>query len=226
MKPRPLCNKLNEMLERGLERGVFLAIQTHVLAGPLGRESLGPTTTLGMVADFGINLHEFVKVLDEGRYSAVFSNYAILRIECSFDSDRLRRHRYSYIPCPVEPTSLLGRPPDKPIVEWIVDVVSAGGDDLFRSLGAYRFDFDSALLNSAVEGHPASHLTFVSPECRMPVRSPMSISHFMNFIFDNFYKGDREFWLDYAPFLSSYGIEDTITEGEQLLHHIYWRDEL
>jgi hypothetical protein len=59
----------------------------------------------------------------------------------------------------------------------------------------------------------------------MPVCSPMSISHFLNFVFDNFQKAAARFWLNYAPFLKSDGIESTITESEQLLHHVFWLED-
>ena len=226
MRPRPLCTKLNEMLTSGLELGVFSAIQTHVVTGPLGRETLGPTTDIGMVSDFGVSLPEFVRLLEKQQFSAVFDDYSILMIECSFSADRIRRHRYSYIPCPVEPRLIVDRPQLIPIDEWISDRVSTAQSSPFRSMGTYRFDFDMALAESLVEGHPASHLTFASPSCRMPVCSPMSISHFLNFIFDNFQRPAARFWSDYAPFLTSTGIESTITEQEQLLHHIFWREEV
>jgi hypothetical protein len=94
--------KLNEMLLGGLELGVFSAVQTHKLTGPLGRESLAPATQIGMISDFGVSVPEFVRLLEQEKYSAVFDDYAILIIECSFSANRLRRHRYSYIPCPIE----------------------------------------------------------------------------------------------------------------------------
>jgi len=48
MRPRSLCDKLNEFLTTGLANEVFLAIQTHLLADNWRRQSLGPVTAPGM----------------------------------------------------------------------------------------------------------------------------------------------------------------------------------
>src|SRR5262249_50819453 len=100
MRPRPLCEKLNEFLATGLEEGIFQAIQTHILEGNTDRESLNPQFAPGMVSDVGIAIDEFLAALDESHYSAVFFDGALLIMQCTFSHNMLQTHRYSYIPCP------------------------------------------------------------------------------------------------------------------------------
>jgi hypothetical protein len=121
MRPRPLCNKLNEFLTAGLEKEIFLAIQPHLLDGDGGRQSLGPQAAPGMISAGGISIDEFLAILDENRYSAVFPDGALLIIQCTFSNDELDSHRYSYIPCPVDPSSLLSRPDEITLADWLRD---------------------------------------------------------------------------------------------------------
>jgi hypothetical protein len=226
MRPRALCNKLNELFERGLGEGVFLAIQPHLLTQHRRFETLEPAVALGMLSDFGVSISEYLDLLENNRYSAVFSDYAVVTIQCTFASERLRTHRYSYVPCPVRPELMADRSAEEALADWIRSGIAAAGIESFRSVGTYRFDFVDVTTRQDTDPHPVSHFTFASPNCRLPVRSPMGISQLFHFLFDNFYRRYRRFWQEFAPFLSCFGIEDTITADEQLLHHLNWIDEL
>ncbi|MGY8704273.1 DUF2290 domain-containing protein [Bradyrhizobium sp. 18BD] len=225
MKPRALCNKINEFLEKGLEQGVFLAIQPHLLRGLAGSEALEPPVNIGMLTAGGVSVSEYVELLDADRYSAVFHDHALLMLQCNFAGNEIRNHRYGYIPCPIRPDLMVDRPEDIPVADWVRSVVSSTGVDSFLSLGTYRFDFTKSPPTRSTEPHPVSHLTFASAGCRLPVRSPMTISHMLSFLFDNFYRQYRTFWNDFAPHLNGGVLGDTITESEQMLHHLTWADE-
>jgi hypothetical protein len=225
MRPRALCNKINELFERGLEEGVFLAIQTHLLHGITSREILGPSTNIGMLSEGGVSVPEYLELLDSDRYSAVFDDHALLMVQCIFENSQILAHRYGYVPCPVKAELLAGRPEDISIADWIRLILSSSGIEAFISVGTYRFDFTKVTPARLSDPHPASHFTFAAARCRLPVRSPMSISHILSFLFDNFYRHHRPFWNDFAPHLTGVAIADTITEGEQMLHHLTWADE-
>ena len=225
MRPRALCNKVNEFLEKGLEEGVFLAIQPHLLRGVMGSEVLEPPTNIGMLTAGGVSVPEYIELLDADRYSAVFYDHALLMLQCNFEGNEIRNHRYGYVPCPIRPQLMVGRPEDIAVADWIRSVISSSGIDSFLSLGTYRFDFTKSVPSSSTEPHPASHFTFASAGCRLPVRAPMSISHLLSFLFDNFYRQHRSFWNNFAPHLTSDNVRDTITDGEQMLHHLTWADD-
>ncbi|WP_415552655.1 DUF2290 domain-containing protein [Gluconobacter cerinus] len=179
-----------------------------------------------MVSAGGISIDEFLAILDENRYSAVFADGALLHIQCTFNGDDLDTHRYSYIPCPVEPGLVELRPNEIALADWLRDDVLVRGIDVFRSTGTYRFDCVRTAPARDSSPHPISHLTFGSPDCRVPVRSPLSIADFLNFVFDNFYRQHRPIWLNYSSYLTCAGTNMTITMAEQQLQHLYWSDDL
>jgi hypothetical protein len=47
-----------------------------------------------------------------------------------------------------------------------------------------RFDY---ALGTAVDYHPASHITLNDSSCRIPARAPLNFDTFMKFILENFY---------------------------------------
>jgi Uncharacterized conserved protein len=224
MRPRPLCDKLNEFLTAGLANDIFLAVQTHLLEVSGRKNSLGPLASPGMVSAGGISVDEFLLLLDENRYSAVFTDGALLLIQCTFVDDRLDTHRYSYIPCPIDPQLLDLRPEEITLADWLRESITAKGVGAFRSTGTYRFDCVRLAPSRDRSPHPISHLTFGSPDCRVPVRSPLSIADFLNFVFDNFYREHRRVWLEYSSHLTCSGTDMTITVAEQQLHHLHWEE--
>lgn len=224
MRPRPLCDKLNEFLTAGLASDIFLAIQTHLLKVDGRKQLLDPAVAPGMVSAGGISVDEFLSILDENRYSAVFTDGALLLIQCTFVDERLDTHRYSYIPCPVDPQLLQLRPDEVTLADWLRDSVFTEGVSVFRSTGTYRFDCVRLAPSRDQSPHPISHFTFGSSDCRVPVRSPLSIADFLNFVFDNFYREHRRVWLDYSSYLTCTGTDMTITVEEQQLHHLHWEE--
>lgn len=224
MNPRDLCTKLNELLADGLSEGVFVAIQPHLLIGSQSGESLAPSQPIGMIGTgaSGVTFADYIQLLENARYSIVLADYSLVTIECFFETRRLVKHRYGYIPCPVVPVLAQGRPEDTAVADWLKEVVAAWGLDALLSLGTYRFDYAP---KQKAQGHPASHFTFASADCRIPVRAPMGISDFLNFIFDNFFRQHLSFWRKFSPFLTCAGVEDTIEVDEMVRHHISWEIE-
>lgn len=220
MKPRPLTEKFNEFLTEGLAKNLFEAISIHKLQDFGNIQSLSPMSDIPMISSNGITALEYLKLLDENCYSAVFSDGSIVIVQTKFIDSKLDSHRYIYVPCPIDQEHISIRPADIPLADWIREVIDAEGLSSFKSTGYVRFDCVRGLVNTK-DPHPVSHMTFSSGDCRVPVHSPLSISAFFNFLFDNFYRTNREFWLNYSSFLDCDGTEDTITSQEQMLHHIY-----
>lgn len=226
MKPRELCTKINEFLEQGFAEGVFLAIQTHLLDHTTIGETLTPPNAIGMLSDRGVSLDEYVALLEGNRYSAVCDDYALLTIECTFIRGKLESHRYGYIPCPFDQELMSLRPEDVTMADWIKESVLPIGNSAFRSVGTYRFDCVRKPPKKSDAPHPVSHLTFASPDCRIPIRSPLSLSSFFDFLFDNFYRHHANFWRKYSPFMNCVGTDDTISADELVRHHLSWLDAI
>jgi hypothetical protein len=78
-----------------------------------------------------------------------------------------------------------------------------------------RFDYDE---HNASTGHPAVHAHVLWAHCRFPVHRPLSVGHFLDFIFRNFYPdvwAEHEFLREWKKPL----FDKTISlDEEQILH--------
>lgn len=219
MRPIPLAKKLNDFLGEGLSSEIFEAVNFHKVEERRNGASLAPNIEIPMIGSNGVTADEYLLLLDNNAYSAVFKDGAIIIIQASFENDNLKSHRYIYLPCPIRQDYISVRSFNDPLSDWVRDIVEVEGVSSMTSRGYVRFDYIK-LPDDPIDPHPVSHMTFGSGDCRVPVHSPLSISAFLNFIFDNFYRQHRRTWLEYSSHLTCYGIEETITREEQLLHHL------
>lgn len=125
-------------------------------------------------------LGEYQRLIAGRQYTCLLRDGSFLQISAMFDGQRLIRHRYCFFPCPL--TLDLGE--DLTISEHIELLSDAELLERLRLDGPIRFDFDAV---AACEGHPASHLTALRSSCRVPVFAPLSVGHFVRFVFANFY---------------------------------------
>lgn len=221
-----LCSILNRFFFRGLEEGVFNAVQTHVVIEEAGYASFHPVSTIGMLSNGGITCAEYLSLLEDGTYSGVFSDGSIIYMECRYVRNSLFEHRYFFVPCPFLEETLLGRPDHIPLGDWLRDSMELEGASCLKSVGAMRFDCVREPPVELENPHPVSHLTFGSGDCRLPLRGPLPVSSFLHFIFDNYFRPLRFFWLDFAPYIQLDDTEVTITAAEMSRHHLNWEPEL
>lgn len=154
--------------------------------------------------------------LEVGAYSAVLFDGSLLQITYDFGAGDLVAHRLVYIPCPFDlDTDLLQREPHVDVF----DLYAAGSANDVRLRGTIRFDFDAA---RAGVDHPAAHLTFNSPGCRIACAAPLRLGHFIEFVFCNFYP---DLWRahDYLGTFSRvpWG-PTTVTDAEARRLHMAW----
>lgn len=153
--------------------------------------------------------------LEAGAYSARLRDGALLQISFDYEDDELVAHRLCFMPCPYD---LL----DDEIRDWdifeAIELLSGSSADQVRVAGPVRFDFDQRV---ARPGHSASHLTLVSPQTRIPTVAPLSLGHFVRFIFRHFYPDE---WTANA-FLREWGMEyakHTIEVDDTYEVHVGW----
>lgn len=221
MKEGDVVAVLNRFLFYGYEKQIFEAVEVHTITEGDGLISLGPRCKIGMIENGGISIDEYLELLDNNRYSAVFDNGDIVCIECRFDGGHLSSHRYIYIPCPFSTRTVSSKPKHATLSEWLRGSAELEPRESFRSRGSFRFDCDRAPPRDG-DPHPISHLTFSTGGCRIPVRGPLQITSFFNFVFDNFFRDYRPVWLSVAPYLKLKEDEITITRDESALHHFNW----
>jgi hypothetical protein len=222
MQPRVIGEILDRFLIHGFANNIFEAIQPHKITHSRAITGIGPENRLGMITNGGISLQEYMKILDDGTYSAVSVDGSVLYIECDFMNNSLYNHRYFYIPCPFDAELVYKKPSHFQLADWLRDSIDLEGADVFRSRGAFRFDCSRELSAEAQDTHPVSHITFASGDCRMPVRGPMQISAFLHLVFDNFLRDFRPIWLNFAPYMKLDDTEITIRDRETLGHYVNW----
>jgi len=223
MNPRSAVSVLNDFLYRTYGEELFAHVNTHVVrdVGP-EKAVIQPDTNIGIIASDGITLKEYLSLIDSGRYSAIFYDYSLVILECTFLKGEISRHRYFYIPCPLKDSLTRGRPPELAIGDYFEQLDANEVMDGIVSQGFIRFDYTTDPAPSEMH-HPLSHVTLASPECRIALRAPISIAEFLTFVFDNFYPDRAKTWLEFQPFLACPS-EDTIRVDETIRMHMYWAD--
>jgi hypothetical protein len=158
-------------------------------------------------------IDEYQRLVQNRQYNSILFDGSLLQISYTFRRNNLIKHRLCFYPCPfyLEPD------------EWelyqqaglgLLDIFEPLSFDKFqnhlRLQSPVRFDFD---LDSATEDHPASHLHLLREDCRIPVFAPLSIGHFVQFVFRHFYP---EQWQSYE-FLREWSREkyDTMLTDKQ-----------
>lgn len=146
-------------------------------------------------------------------YSAVLFDGALLQLSFDFAGVDLTGHRLVYFPCPylVEPALLR----EEALLD-VMDLYANSRSERPRLVSPLRFEYDAA---RAKKGHPASHLTTISSDCRWAVTTPLSTGHFIRFVFSHFYP---ELYQSHG-FVRSWPqryASRTITDIEESLLHI------
>jgi hypothetical protein len=136
------------------------------------------STLFGKTSNFDI----YSETLKNRWYSVILFDGALLQFSYTFAGNSLKKHRLSFQPCPI-----LFKPSELGYftIDELLDIVDGQElRDRIRLEGPLRFDYD---LDSGSIDHPASHLTISRTSCRVPVSAPLSVGHFVKFLFSNFY---------------------------------------
>lgn len=162
------------------------------------------------------SLDDYRHWLESGAYSALLYEGSLLQLTYEFEGSQVMRHRLAYVPAPFDFDEELLReesPAD------VLDAYLAGGFDGLRLESVLRFDFDR---EAGAPGHPSSHLTVNSSDCRIACKSPLHVGHFAEFVFGNFFP---RLWRAH-PFLSGLSSKDlerqTLTHEEARGIHVAW----
>ena len=145
-------------------------------------------------------------------YSAILFDGSLLQISYDFENSELIAHRLSYFPCPFDlEVDLLGA---FGLIE-VVDMYQTQEVPHIRLRAPVRFDY-SKVGDSLT--HPKSHMTFQWSHTRIPVIAPISLGHFIRFIFKSFYP----FMWEVHEFVREWPLRflnSTISPDEEALLH-------
>lgn len=184
MTPAQIRNEIERLIHTLFSDGIAIDSNTPVSLSSHGNTivSWSNEVSLSTLFDKTNNFDIYTETLKQRWYSVILFDGAILQFSYTFSGNTLKKHRLSFQPCPITfDTSELA----DFSIEELLEVVSATElRDRIRLEGPLRFDYD---LDSGELDHPASHLTISRTSCRVPVSSPLSVGHFVKFLFSHFY---------------------------------------
>jgi len=166
---------------REQSRGRLVVVESPPREGPSQGERFLPSGCID----------EYLDYLQRGDYTCVLSDGALLQLSFTFRRRRLIKHRLCFYPCPVlvAGDQVSGELSLQDLVEM---TLAEKVRDRVRLRSPLRFDFDG---DAARRGHSASHLHLAYTECRWPVYGPLSLGHFVRFVFRHFYP---DLWRDHV----------------------------
>lgn len=160
------------------------------------------------------SLNEYINLVDNRQYSMLLSEGDMLQFSFTLNRDEVVKHRLCWYPCPLS----LSREEveNSGLTDAIIERMSSGCFEDFYSKSPLRFDFDP--VNSS-EDHPEVHLHMVSEDCRIPVKTPLCLKKFLDFIVENFYSNSKEL-LKLNESATSWGEVDKLTAIQKSKFHI------
>ncbi len=142
-------------------------------------------TTLSELFDLTSTWDEYIETIRRRWFSVVLWDGAYIQCSYTFTGTRLVKHRLCYFPCPISFTQAEA---SRLTIEEMMSLLEDRElRNRLRLEGPLRFDFD---LENGTVGHPPVHLTISRKCCRIPVAYPLSVGHFVRFVFAHFYPAE------------------------------------
>lgn len=124
------------------------------------------------------SLQKYFEDLETENYGLMLCDGGLVQISYSLRSRNIVSHRYCYIPSPIF-DNVVTEP--EVYSNKILESRENNRNILLRS--RIRFDYEK---DGEFEAHPESHLTLISPDCRIALRGGLDVRRFFRFIFLNF----------------------------------------
>jgi len=160
-------------------------------------------------------LSEYRLFLQMQQYTAVLYDGSILQISFDFNGTKLSGHRMCYYPCPLKIDQEIIK--YEPILDIIDFYIESNAQIRLRT--PLRFDYHSL---NITDRHSKTHVHLNKHDCRCSIVAPLSLGHFVHFIFYHFYPllwNEHEFIRDWSiDFYSR-----TISRREETLLHLSCR---
>jgi hypothetical protein len=205
INPRVQLIQINNLISFLLSEGLAIDSNSAIIreSGPISMLTWAdaPNNLFDSLIGRFASVIEYRNCIQKRLFHCMLFDGSIIQFGYVFNNNNLVKHRNCYYPCPLIITSSeiqdiqLGDDFvtlfDLLLVQEIDSLRSSISKSdfpnlrqLFRLSTPLRFDFDSDV---RAENHPASHLHLLDEECRWPVFGPISVGHFVRFIFRHFY---------------------------------------
>lgn len=200
---------LKEGLAIDINKAIFQDLDTYIVRVTWG----SPASSSGLLTSCPFaTLKEYRMLIESRQFSAVLFDGSIIQISYTFKREEILKHRLMFFPCPlsIDEEDLLSIP--------LIDIIDSYSEEEFQSRlrlrSPLRFDYD---VESQRDLHPASHLTVSDDDCRIPIFAPLSVGHFIRFVFQHFFykKWSQSNFIQSWPYKNNRRTL-TITEEQQL----------
>jgi hypothetical protein len=183
--PKALANQLRNLLN------LLLESEIAIIANPVVEEHFGHRTrvtwrsrrpTIGMLSSSAFaTVSEYRNFIDSEMYSAILFDGGMIQISYDYSGSDLIGHRLCYYPCPFDMDPALLR--TEPLAD-LIDIYKDNRETATNLRSPCRFDYDE---QNAESDHPAVHMHIIRANCRWAVSGPVSVGHFIRFVFRHFY---------------------------------------
>ena len=158
------------------------------------------------------SVREYAQQLAANAYTVVLLDGSLIQISFDLQHSEIVGHRFCFFPCPfnLQPVDFL----EQPILD-IIQLYQEAGSDYLRLRTPLRFEYDP---NNASDDRSICHVHLLWAHCRCSVVAPLSLGHFIKFIFHHFYPDlwQRHSFLREWP--TDLGDRTISADQESLLH--------
>lgn len=183
MQPEYLIGSINRLVFEWQKRGLAIDSRNHHAyqrANGISEVTWGNDGYVLKDNAFS-SLSEYCSLIENQQYSMLLSDGAFFQISYQIHRQEVVSHRLCWYPSPIELPEYFER---EEIVEIVLNKMSSGDLDDFKSRSPLRFDYAPS---QAAEDHPHTHFHIGHEDCRIPVKSALSLRSFISFIANNFY---------------------------------------
>jgi len=174
--PNGLNILISKLIDCGFVSSSGPITASHIGNGRLSVEVGDTSAPTRFNAGYENSYDHYVHMVEEGRYSFMVSDGALLSLKYELDGNEMAAHRFVYVPSVTELDVDNGD-----TVEML-----PGPIEYFSTprRALLRFEYDPPAFG---DRHPYSHLHLNSAECRMPVSGALSVKSFLYLVVDAFY---------------------------------------
>jgi hypothetical protein len=162
----------------------------------------------GIISRGFASIPEYISVVSKRNFNLVLKDGGAIQFGYAFKNLKVIKQRICYFPCPAKITDedIEGIPNGDDFVALLTLLLELEMQEMMEHLrvdrlsempvrfynrSPIRFDFDP---DRKTVLHSASHFHVNESSCRLPVFGPISIGHFVRFVFKSFYP---DWWSEY-----------------------------
>ena len=156
----------------------------------------------------------YLETLRQDRLSWLLFDASIVQMLYHMRGNRITFHRYAYFPAPFDIDLRAGT--EAGLME-LIEGASSNAPEHAPRRSSLRFEFDP---KAQAQDHAAAHLHINTPDCRLPMRGPLTVKEFVSFLVRYFYANA------FSPDICGPTVFEenpTISDDEVRNFHLGWR---